>query len=702
MATPTLNLGIVAHVDAGKTSLTERLLLDAGVISELGSVDAGSTQTDTLALERQRGITIRAAVVSFEIAAATGPPVTVNLLDTPGHSDFIAEVERSLAVLDGAVLVVSAVEGVQAQTRVLMRVLRRLGIPTVLYVNKIDRAGAREHSLITEISERLTPRAVPLGTVTGLGSRAAAYRPHDLAGPESSAFRHRLVEVLADTDLALLADWVDRPDRVTARRLRRVLAAQVSAGTVHPVVFGSAITGAGIAELTSVIAELLPVARADDDGALSGTVFKLDRTGSGEKVALVHLTSGRLRVRDRVPLRGPGDNAPDEAAPSGAVREERVTGIGLYADGGVVRVDSAGAGRVVRVLGLDRARIGDVVGEVRGEVGGEVAGDEGGHAPPSRGRTHQFAPPTLETVVDPVAAGSRGAVYAALTRLAEQDPLIDLRQDDARGELSVSLYGEVQKQVIEAMLLADHGLAVTFRESTPICIERVVGTGAAFEVIDVAPNPFLATVGLRVEPATPGAGVAFDLEIELGSMPAAFFRATEESVRATLRQGLRGWAVPDCRVVMTHSGYWPRQSHAHATFDKAMSSTAGDFRNLTPLVLMAALRQAGTVVEEPVHRFDFDLPSDVLGRALTALAHVRATPRETVVDGEVTHLSGEVPAGRVHELQRRVPGLTRGQGDLVCVFEGHRPVSGRPPERARTDFDPLHRREYLLRVEGKL
>lgn len=698
MATPTLNLGIVAHVDAGKTSLTERLLLDAGVISALGSVDAGSTQTDTLALERQRGITIRAAVVSFEIAAATGPPVTVNLLDTPGHSDFIAEVERSLAVLDGAVLVISAVEGVQAQTRVLMRVLRRLGIPTVVYVNKIDRAGAREHSLIAEITERLTPRVVPLGTVTDLGSRAAAYRPHDVADPDDGAFRHRLVEVLADTDLALLADWVDRPDRVTARRLRRVLATQVSAGTVHPVVFGSAITGAGVAELTSVIAELLPSARADDDGALSGTVFKLDRTGSGEKVALVHLTSGRLRVRDRVPLRDPGDLAPDEGTPSGAVREERVTGIGLYAHGGVVRVDSAGAGRVVRVLGLDRARIGDVVGG----VGGEVAGDESGHAPPARGRTHQFAPPTLETVVDPVDAGSRGAVYAALARLAEQDPLIDLRQDDARGELSVSLYGEVQKQVIEAMLLADHGLAVTFRESTPICIERVVGTGAAFEVIDVAPNPFLATVGLRVEPASPGAGVVFDLEIELGSMPAAFFRATEETVRATLSQGLHGWAVPDCRVVMTHSGYWPRQSHAHAAFEKAMSSTAGDFRNLTPLVLMAALRQAGTVVEEPVHRFDFDLPSDVLGRALTALAHVRASPRETVVDGEVTHLSGEVPAGRVHELQRRVPGLTRGQGDLGCVFEGHRPVSGRPPERPRTDFDPLHCREYLLRVEGKL
>lgn len=150
-----LNLGILAHVDAGKTSLTERLLHTAGVIDEIGSVDAGSTTTDTLALERRRGITIKSAVVSFPL-----DDITVNLLDTPGHPDFVAEVERVLGVLDGAVLVLSAVEGVQARTRVLMRVLRRLSLPTLLFVNKIDRRGARETDLLREIAARLTlPRA---------------------------------------------------------------------------------------------------------------------------------------------------------------------------------------------------------------------------------------------------------------------------------------------------------------------------------------------------------------------------------------------------------------------------------------------------------------------------------------------------------------------------------------------------------------
>src|SRR6266576_1894484 len=144
----TLNLGIVAHVDAGKTTLTERLLYAAGVIDQIGSVDKGSTQTDTLALERQRGITIKSAVVSFVI-----DDVTVNLIDTPGHPDFIAEVERVLNVLDGAVLVISAVEGVQAQTRLLMRALQRLGVPTLLFVNKIDRAGADDERVLAAISQ---------------------------------------------------------------------------------------------------------------------------------------------------------------------------------------------------------------------------------------------------------------------------------------------------------------------------------------------------------------------------------------------------------------------------------------------------------------------------------------------------------------------------------------------------------------------
>ena len=222
----TLNLGIVAHVDAGKTSLTERLLYNAGVISEIGRVDDGSTQTDTLALERQRGITIKSAVVSFAIG-----DITVNLIDTPGHPDFIAEVERVLSVLDGAVLVLSAVEGVQAQTRVLMRTLRRLSIPTLVFVNKIDRGGARYQPVLDRIAGTLTGAIIPMGSAHGLGTRDAGFVPY---GEDDTGFTAGLADLLADHDDEFLAAYVSDEAVLPYRRLPGRARGAGQAGTGAP------------------------------------------------------------------------------------------------------------------------------------------------------------------------------------------------------------------------------------------------------------------------------------------------------------------------------------------------------------------------------------------------------------------------------------------------------------------------------------
>jgi len=648
-----LNLGILAHVDAGKTSLTERLLHSAGVIDEIGSVDAGSTRTDTLALERQRGITIKSAVVSFPL-----DDVTVNLIDTPGHPDFIAEVERVLGVLDGAVLVVSAVEGVQAQTRVLMRTLRRLRIPTLLFVNKIDRRGAAYEEVLRAAADRLSAAVVPMGTATGLGTPAARFTP----GTVPAA-----LDVLADHDDDLLAAHLDGtvPDGL----LYAALAEQTRQGLVHPAYAGSAITGAGVDALVDGVRRLLPAADGDPEGPVSGTVFKVERGPAGEKVAYARLFTGTLRVRDRIPFGEEG-------------REGRVTAVQVFDHGTDIRRDAVTAGRIARLWGLTEVRIGDWLGVRRKAEG------------------HLFAPPTLETVVEPVRPADRRALHLALTQLAEQDPLIGLRHDEVRRETSVSLYGEVQKEVVQATLADEYGLDVTFRETTPLCVERPVGTGAAVEFNKKDGNPFLATVGLRVDPAPAGAGTGFRLEVELGSMPYAFFKAVEDTVRETLGQGLHGWQVTDCAVTMTHAGYSPRQSHAHQGFDKSMSSTGADFRGLTPLVLTEALRRAGTRVHEPMHRFRLEAPADTLGALLPVLSALRAVPRTTETRGARCVLDGAVPAARVHALEQRLPALTRGEGELESAFDHYAPVDrGAPvPERPRTDHNPLNRKEYLLNV----
>jgi ribosomal protection tetracycline resistance protein len=656
----TLNLGILAHVDAGKTTLTERLLYAAGVIDRIGSVDDGSTQTDTLALERQRGITIRSAVVSFPV-----DDVTVNLIDTPGHPDFIAEVERVLNVLDGAVLVISAVEGVQPQTRVLLRTLKRLRLPTLIFVNKIDRGGARDDRVLRGIAERLAPAIIPMGSASGLGTRGARSTPF---GAADAGFTARLVEVLAERDDRLLAAYLDEETGVSYRRLRAELAAQTRQALVHPVFFGSAITGAGVDALIAGIKEFLPAARGDADGPVSGTVFKVERGPAGEKIAYVRMFSGTVRTRDR--LRFP---------------QAKVTAISVFDHGSASQRGSVAAGQIGKLWGLGGVQIGDTIGMPR--------------TAPS---DHQFAPPSLETVVVPRRPAEAGALHVALTQLAEQDPLINLRQDELRQEISVSLYGEVQKEVVQATLANDFGLDVTFRQTTVICIERPVGTGAAVETIDKEPNPFLATVGLRVEPAPVNAGVAFRLEVELGSLPLAFVKAVEETVRDTLRQGLYGWEVVDCVVTMTHSGYWARQSHSHGVFDASMSSTAGDFRNLTPLVLMSALRQAGTRVYEPMHRFRLEIPADTFGPVLPVLTRLRAVPRTPALLGSSSLVEGEIPAARVHELQRQLPALTRGEGVLESAFDHYQPVHGTIPTRPRSDHNPLNRKEYLLRVRRRV
>jgi len=660
----TLNLGILAHVDAGKTSLTERLLYNAGVIDEIGSVDDGSTQTDSLALERQRGITIKSAVVSFVVG-----DVTVNLIDTPGHPDFIAEVERVLDVLDGAVLVISAVEGVQAQTRVLMRTLQRLRIPTLVFVNKIDRAGARYQGVLDTMSERLTPATIAMGSTTGLGVRDASFTPFTNA---DDGFVAQLTESLADHDDAFLAAYLDSGTAACSYgQLRRDLAGRTAGGLLHPVYFGSAMTGAGVEALTSGIVELLPAHADSPDGPVAGTVFKVERGPVGEKIAYVRMSTGTLRTRDRLRL--------------GRGTEARITSIAVFEAGSAVRRSSVTAGHIGKLWGLSDVQIGDTLG-----------------APTATTRpVHHFAPPTLATVVVPGSTADKGRLRAALGQLAEQDPLINVRQDDIRQEVSVSLYGEVQKEVIQATLANDFGVDVTFRETTTICIERPVGTGTAIELIGVAPNPFLATVGLRVDPAPAGTGVDFRLEVELGSMPSSFFTALQDAITRTLTEGPFGWQVTDCLVTMTHSGYWARQSHAHGTFDASMSSTAGDFRNLSPLVLMDALVRAGTEVQEPLHHFRLEIPADTLGTVLPALGRLRAVPESTTLQSSGYVLEGEIPAARIYELQQQLPTLTRGEGVLECAFERYETVRGQPPTRPRTDQNPLNRKEYLLHVQRR-
>ncbi|MGH9171583.1 MAG: GTP-binding protein [Acidimicrobiales bacterium] len=678
MARKTLNLGILAHVDAGKTTLTERLLYAARVIDTVGSVDEGTTQTDSLALERQRGITIKAAVASFAIGG-----VNVNLIDTPGHPDFIAEVERVLGVLDGALLVVSGVEGVQPQTRLLMRALQRLGVPTLILVNKIDRTGADVERVLAAISKRLTPSIVPLGRVRGVGTPAAQFVP---SAPWDAEFVDRLAARLAESDETTLAAYLGSGATPTYRRLRKQLAAQTHRAVVHPVFFGSALTGAGVDSLMAGIAELLPVADGDAEGPVSGSVFKIDRGLAGEKIAYVRMFSGTVRVRDSLGV--------------GAEAIDKVSAVSVFDCGALRPTDRLGAGEIGKLWGLKRVRIGDALVAQRryeGYPGATPARQSAANA-----STQHFAPPTLATVVVPDQPEDRIRLHTALVQLAEQDPLIGVRQDDARSEISVSLYGEVQKEVIQTTLATDYGIGVSFREVTPIYVERPIGTGEAVEILHGESNPFAATVGLRVERAVEDSGVEFRLEIDTRTIPlyiyktlANFTEHIERYVRLTMQEGLFGWQVTDCLVTMTRCAYSVADGPPSR---RGPTSTPADFRHITPLVLMQAIQQAGTVVCEPMLRVGLEIPADSVRTTTSALARAGAVVHSSSLLGDLSSIEATLPAARTAELQTLLPEITSGEGVLETRFAGYRPVAGRPPECRRLTVDPLNRQEYLAGV----
>jgi ribosomal protection tetracycline resistance protein len=665
MSQKTLNLGILAHVDAGKTTLTERLLYAAGVLDQPGSVDAGTTQTDSLALERQRGITIKSAVTSFPIG-----DIRVDLIDTPGHPDFIAEVERVLSVLDGAILVISAVEGVQPQSRILMRTLQRLRIPTLLFVNKIDRRGADIERVLHAISERLNLTIIPMGSARGIGTQDASFSP---SGAGDSRFRVRLTEVLAERDDSLLAAYVGDEEGVPYRRLREELAVQTTRALVHPVFFGSAITGAGIESLMGGIAELLPAAAGDADGPVTGTVFKIERGRGGDKIAYVRMLSGMVRTRDRLRF--------------GVDLEDKVTSLAVFERGSAVRRDSLRAGEIGKLWGLDEVQIGDRIGQ---------AG--------TNGTRRQFPPPTLESVVVARDPADRARLRVALRQIAEQDPLINLRQDDSRQETYVSLYGEVQKEVIQATLANDFGIEVTFRETTMIYIERPAGSGSAVEFLQADTHPFSATVGLRVERAPAGTGVTFRLDVDPRDVPIYIYKTTSRFTEAmtdyvgrTLREGLYGWQVVGCVVTMTECNYYIGDGPTKPVL-ATPRTTAADFRKLTPLVLMQALERAGTVVCEPLARVALEVPTAMMGGVLAALAQLSATVDTPSVRGELSVLHAVLPSAQVRSLQQQLPGLTSGEGVLESSFGGYQPVRGTTPTRPRTDNNPLDPKEYIRKV----
>ncbi|HFI0554058.1 TPA: tetracycline resistance ribosomal protection mosaic protein Tet(O/W/32/O) [Streptococcus suis] len=635
-----INLGILAHVDAGKTTLTESLLYTSGAIAELGSVDEGTTRTDTMNLERQRGITIQTAVTSFQ-----WEDVKVNIIDTPGHMDFLAEVYRSLAVLDGAILVISAKDGVQAQTRILFHALRKMNIPTVIFINKLDQAGVDLQSVVQSVRDKLSADIIIKQTVS-LSPEIVLEENTDIEAWDA---------VIENNDKLLEKYIAGEP--ISREKLVREEQRRVQDASLFPVYYGSAKKGLGIQPLMDAVTGLFQPIGEQGSAALCGSVFKVEYTDCGQRRVYLRLYSGTLHLRDTVALAG---------------REKlKITEMRIPSKGEIVRTDTAYPGEIV-ILADDTLKLNDILGNEK--------------LLPHKTRIDNPMP-LLRTTVEPQKPEQREALLNALAEIADTDPLLHFDIDTVTHEIMLSFLGKVQLEVICSLLEEKYHVGVAMKEPSVIYLERPLRKAEYTIHIEVPPNPFWASVGLSIEPLPIGSGVQYESRVSLGYLNQSFQNAVMEGVLYGCEQGLYGWKVTDCKICFEYGLYY------------SPVSTPADFRLLSPIVLEQALKKAGTELLEPYLHFEIYAPQEYLSRAYHDAPRYCADIVSTQIKNDEVILKGEIPARCIQEYRNDLTNFTNGQGVCLTELKGYQPAIGKficQPRRPNSRIDKVRHMFHKL------
>ena len=628
-----INIGILAHVDAGKTTLTERLLYASGTISEPGSVEKGTTRTDTMFLERQRGITIQTAVTSFQWHSCK-----VNIVDTPGHMDFLAEVYRSLAVLDGAILVLSAKDGVQAQTRVLFHALRKLNIPTIIFINKIDQVGIDLEGVYQSVRDKLSADIIIKQTVS-LSSKIT------LTENTSAEVWDSVIE----NNDELLAKYI-AGESISQKELAQEEQRRVQDASLLPVYHGSAKNGLGIQQLMDAVIGLFQPTKEQGSAALCGRVFKVEYTDCGQRLVYLRLYSGTLRLRDTVALAG---------------REKlKITEMRIPSKGEIVRTDTAHKGEIV-ILPSDSLRLNDILGD-KTQLPREMWSD--------------VPFPMLRTTITPKTAEQRDRLLDALTQIADTDPLLHYEVDSTTHEIILSFLGRMQLEVVSALLTEKYKLETAVKEPTVIYSERPLKVASHTIHIEVPPNPFWASIGLSVTPLPLGSGVKYKSRVSLGYLNQSFQNAVMDGIRYGLEQGLCGWNVTDCKICFEYGLYY------------SPVSTPADFRSLAPIVLEQALKKSGTQLLEPYLSFTLYAPQEYLSRAYHDAPKYCATIETAQIKKDEVVFTGEIPARCIQAYRTDLAFYTNGRSVCLTELKGYQATVGEPviqPRRPNSRLDKV-------------
>ncbi|WP_410771694.1 GTP-binding protein [Fontibacillus sp. BL9] len=651
--TKVLNVGIFAHVDAGKTTTTEHILFKSGRTRTLGSVDEGTALTDSMDIERQRGISVRAAMTSL-----IWKDVQVNLVDTPGHVDFLSEVERSLRVMDCAVLILSAVEGVQAQSEMIWNALRKLNIPTLVFVNKMDRIGADHDVVLAQAREFLSRDIVPFQLPLGKEQEfrgTADLMTDSLGNKVAEEASGLLFEELAERDEALLERYLNE-ETIPGEQWRNCAAELSRSGKLFPLVYGAAAKGIGIEGLLDAMVHYLPLAGGNPEAPLSGIVFKIERDKTMGRMAYVRLYQGSLRNRDAV-----YNHTRD--------LQEKVTQIRKvegprFEDLGVLE-----AGDIAAVCGLSQVRIGDILG-----------------APDAIPPEARLAVPLLTVRAYWNTDAEYPHVVQALQELSDEDPLLDVQWLQDERELHVKVMGPIQLEILSSILENRYGLQVTFGQPSVIYKETPMQAGEGF-IAYTMPKPCWAVLRFRIEPGPRGSGLVYDANVRTEDLLLQYQNEVERRVPEALQQGLNGWEVTDLKVTLTYGQHhvW----HTHPL----------DFAVATPMGIMDGLANTGTALLEPMLQVRVVVPEENAGRVIHDFALMRGTMEPPVLQGDRMLIEGRLPVATSMNYPVELSSYTKGRSTFSSYFAGYELC---PPEvtaeRQRRGVSPLDQAKYILSV----
>ena len=668
------NIGIMAHIDAGKTTTTERILYYTGRTHKMGEVHEGAAVMDWMAQEQERGITITSAATTAEWRDHR-----INIIDTPGHVDFTVEVERSLRVLDGAVAVFDSVAGVQPQSETVWRQANRYEVPRISFINKMDRTGADFFAAVKSMVDRLGANPVCIqipvgqeehhrGVVDLVEMQAVTYGddlgtamevgdiPAELAA-QAHEYHHLLIDAIAEFDEELMETYLTDEDAVTPEMLRRALRAGTLADKITPVVLGSAFKNKGVQPLLDAIVDYLPspldvpaihgidprtekelVRRAAEDEPFSALAFKIMTDPYVGKLTYFRVYSGKIKAGDRVQNTTNG-------------KTERISRIlQMHANHREER-DDIGAGDIAAAVGLKFTTTGDT-----------LAAD---NAPIVLERM-TFPDPVIAVAIEPKTKSDQDKLAAALQRLAEEDPTFRVRSDEETGQTIIAGLGELHLEIIVDRLMREFSVQanvgrpqVAYRETIGKTIEKhevrfIRQTGGSGQY---------AVVVIRMEPGEPGGGYEFLDKVVGGSVPKEYIPAVDAGIQEAMESGvLAGFPVVDVKVSLIDGKYHDVDSSERA------------FKIAGSIAFKEAMRKAGPKLLEPVMAVEVVTPEDYVGDVMGNLNSRRGRVEHMEPRGNAQTVTAKVPLSEMFGYATDLRSMSQGRATFTMQFERYEDV----------------------------